>query len=753
MRNFAKKFKTAKYTMLSFTALSVAGYAHAASPDAATGSGTHKKQVASRTATTNKQVADDRDQKQVSRSEEMLVRGDRIQSATYQSPTNTPLTVTQPTFVMSKHYIENNLPATSNYDTVAAIAPSVMSISPNGPGLSESANLVMRGFSDGQYDVTFDGIPIAQTNDNTHHSTSYYAAHDLGQVEVDAGPGDATTVGFATFGGRIGINSKDPKKKMGAEAYASAGSWNTYNYGAEFDTGEIKGTHGGRLFADVEGTTSGGYVNYAAQRRSNYMIKYIQPLGEHTTLTVSGMYNHIDQHAPPGATRAQIAKYGPEFGLSNDPTNQNYEGYNRDAVQTDLEYIGINSDLGSGWTIEDKAYTFAYFHQPGDSGKDVNGTTANGTVYSATDVPGTRMKMDYRAWGNVLKLKKKVSIVDFQSGVWVDHQSNGRIQYNLDWTLDGRPAPNSAKAITRQMHDQNLSIQPFIQADVHITKALTFSAGFKYASFERDLEATVNQTTKKPMNYSQTYTAPLPSFNLHYMITPKWSSYIQVARGFLAPSLTYFYVGNPADNQVSAERTWNYQIGTSYQSRRLSVGGDFYYIDFSNMIGSRLIGQNTQYYNMGSVRYYGAEVQGTVYLAKGISLFANASYNQARLNSDNSWVPNAPDATAAGGIIYNNRNFYASLIDKWVGSRFGDSSNTQGMTPFNSLDLSLGYTTGRVIGPMNHVKFKLNITNLLNSHSINYFNGYASDGKTALYFTQPGLGAFGSISVPFDIGH
>lgn len=257
----------------------MAGYAHAASPDAATGSGAHKKQVASRTTTTNKQVADDRDQKQVSRSEEMLVRGDRIQSATYQSPTNTPLTVTQPTFVMSKHYIENNLPATSNYDTVAAIAPSVMSISPNGPGLSESANLVMRGFSDGQYDVTFDGIPIAQTNDNTHHSTSYYAAHDLGQVEVDAGPGDATTVGFATFGGRIGINSKDPKKKMGAEAYASAGSWNTYNYGAEFDTGEIKGTHGGRLFADVEGTTSGGYVNYAAQRRSNYMIKYIQPLG------------------------------------------------------------------------------------------------------------------------------------------------------------------------------------------------------------------------------------------------------------------------------------------------------------------------------------------------------------------------------------------------------------------------------------------------------------------------------------------
>ncbi|WP_318248141.1 TonB-dependent receptor [Komagataeibacter rhaeticus] len=631
--------RTVKYTLLSFTALSMAGYAHAASPDTASGNGTHKKHVSAHSSQSKKQAVDARNPNQDSRREEMLVKADRIQSATYQSPTNTPLTATQPTFVMSKHYIENNLPATANYDTVAAIAPSVMSISPNGPGLSESANLVMRGFSDGQYDVTFDGIPIAQTNDNTHHSTSYYAAHDLGQVEVDAGPGDATTVGFATFGGRIGINSKDPKKKMGAEAYASAGSWNTYNYGAEFDTGEIKGTHGGRLFADVEGTTSGGYVNYAAQRRSNYMIKYIQPLGEHTTLTVSGMYNHIDQHAPPGATRAQIAKYGSSFGLSNDPTNQNYEGYNRDAVQTDLEYIGINSDLGSGWTIEDKAYTFAYFHQPGDSGKDVNGTTPNGTVYSATDVPGTRMKMDYRAWGNVLKLKKRVSIVDFQTGVWVDHQSNGRIQYNLDWTLDGKPAPNSAKAITRQMHDQNLSIQPFIQADVHITKALTFSAGFKYASFERDLEATVNQTTKKPMNYSQTYTAPLPSFNLHYMITPKWSSYIQVARGFLAPSLTYFYVGNPADNQVSAERTWNYQIGTSYQSHRWSVGGDFYYIDFSNMIGSRLIGQNTQYYNMGSVRYYGAEVQGTVYLAKGISLFANASYNQARLNSDNSWVP------------------------------------------------------------------------------------------------------------------
>jgi iron complex outermembrane receptor protein len=109
-------------------------------------------------------------------------------SAITQAPTAAPLTVTQPTSLISQYFIENNTAPSSDYDDIIKIAPSVFSVSPNGPGLMENQILSIRGFSDGQYNVTFDGIPWGDSNDFTHHTTSYFMDNDLGAVSVDRGP-------------------------------------------------------------------------------------------------------------------------------------------------------------------------------------------------------------------------------------------------------------------------------------------------------------------------------------------------------------------------------------------------------------------------------------------------------------------------------------------------------------------------------------------------------------------------------------
>ena len=93
-------------------------------------------------------------------------------SAPYQAPSKAPLDAIQPTSVISQHYIENNIPLTANYDEMVQISPSVWTVSPNGPGLAESQEFSLRGFQDGFFNVTFDGIPWGDSNDFTHHSTS-----------------------------------------------------------------------------------------------------------------------------------------------------------------------------------------------------------------------------------------------------------------------------------------------------------------------------------------------------------------------------------------------------------------------------------------------------------------------------------------------------------------------------------------------------------------------------------------------------
>ena len=142
--------------------------------------------------------------------ETITINGQRGDNAVDIAPTSTPLDALQPTSVITQDFIQKNLPMTANYDEAIKFSPSVFDTAPNGPGLAESQNISIRGFQDGQFNVTFDGIPIGDSNDFTHHTTSYFATHDVGQVSVDRGPGTAATIGNATFGGTVSTLSKAP---------------------------------------------------------------------------------------------------------------------------------------------------------------------------------------------------------------------------------------------------------------------------------------------------------------------------------------------------------------------------------------------------------------------------------------------------------------------------------------------------------------------------------------------------------------
>ena len=733
-----------------------------------------KNSIQSKTVETNKMSL----ASAASNSETIMVSGhSQIDSAAYQAPTQAPLSAFQPTSVISQHFIENNIPPSGGYDTMAALSPSVMTIGSNGPGLAEN-KVSVRGFSDGQYNVLFDGIPFADGNNFTHHTTAYYTAHDLGGISVDRGPGDASTLGYATFGGTIGVEGKAPSQQRSVEAYGSMGAWNTYTYGGEFNSGHMKKLNDASFVFDAGGVQSDGYLTYAGQKRYNFYGKWIQPLGEHTTLTFMGMYNNLVQYVPPGVTKDLIAMYGPDYGLSNNPNSQNYYKYNMDTIQTDMAYVGLNSDLGDGWKLENKVYTYAYYHH-GHNENDVNGTTqaqyhettpvdAKGKTVACGGTYGNKMtynsgpgceygqamRQDYRAWGDTFALKRDFGLAKLDLGFWLEHQSDTRQQGNINWATN--TFTDAAMPLNRLMTLDNFSAQPYVQVTFRPLPNLEISPGFKYALMDRQINAPVNQKTGTPLTYQQTYGAPMPSLNVHYMVNPNWSAYLQVARGFLAPDAAYFYTPNPSANKVSPENTMNYQIGTAWQSRRFTLSGDIYYINFSNFVTSSNqnipgYGLMSVYYNQGGVNYYGMEGEASYHIGAGVTIFANGSLNQSKTQGTGAPIANAPDATAAGGVIYEHGGMYASVIDKWIGARAGlidtHGKAQNGLDPFNQLDVSIGYT----VHSKNHfvppVKFQISVTNLADSKKIFSYYGTTAEGA-ALWNTQPGRGFFGSISVP-----
>ncbi|BFI97318.1 MAG: TonB-dependent receptor [Rhodanobacter sp.] len=669
------------------------------------------------------------------------------------APTQGSMVATEPQSIVGSLYLQENIAPTGDYSDAIAISPSTYTIAPNGSGLMEAAVVGIRGFQDGQYNVTFDGIPWGDSNDFTHHSTSYFTNQDTSSVTVDRGPGTAGTLGDATFGGTVSVQSLDPSAEFNLHPYLGYGSWATAVEGMRIDTGKL-GSSGATAVINVQNSDSDGYLTYSGQRRQNVFAKLVQPLGDSTTLTFGGMWNKIHQYVPPGATKAQIAEFGPNHALNNDPTSQAYYRDNQDRITTYLAYAGLHSEFGS-WKIDDKAYTYAYNHF-GFSGLDPNGETPNGTFCSPKgtactapgDVPATHMRNWYRSFGDIFRLSKELGPGELRTGAWFDHQDNLRWEYDFDDTLgvpalntNGAPTKGNPTPLARDMNDSLRTFQPFVEYQWNIDDNAWLVGGLKYEDFKRNLDAAVNQKTGTPLNYSKRWEATLPSVAFHYAFNDDWTAYAQWAKGFLAPNLNLLYVPDPrvSDGSIEPQKTTNWQMGTTWSSDNLTLSGDVYKIDFNNFIQSQKIGGVTYFYNGGGVHYSGIELEGSYIVGGGFSVYANGSLNRAIQTESNTWNPNTPHKTAALGLIYRSGPIYASLTDKFVGKTFY-SANASDDTPIGGYaiaNFAASYRFELHTAELKDIKLGVQVNNLLNDTRINALAGTTAADGTPLFWTIP----------------
>jgi len=580
---------------------------------------------------------------------EMEVNEGRITALT-EAPTDEKLDALQPQSFISAQTINNTMAPTDDYASIANISPSVVNIETEGPGLSESKMLSMRGFQDGQYNVTYDGIPFGDANGQTHHTTSYFPAKVLGGVVVERGPGNAADIGENTFGGTIGLLSKDPRPDQATVLTVSDGSWNTFLGNLEVNTGDMPKLNGASLVATYQYMSSDGYRTFSYLQRNTYYLKFAQPIGKNTTLTVVGNFNNIKFNNPGSVTQAQINLYGRNYGLDANPfdPNANYYPYNYQQKQADFEYIALKSKFGWDLTLEDKAYTYAYNNDSHENSVDptVGGSVTKypGTAYAGPayvndtnntlpntgegqskasgivndDDPGGRIKVNsYRALGDYLALSHgEDSSLEEKVGVWAEYTVADRYAYLLNYSpayAGANPQDSyffgyidtaSSKGSPFQpgyqwyMHVYNKTFQPYADVIWKPIKNLTIEAGVKDSNFTIDLEAPVNQGTEHPDFANYTYTNVEPHFAANYQITPNWSAYVQLAKGIAYPIVTdeENVPLDPLDvaktgtsynpANLKEESTTNYQLGTVYKTNRFNADADAYLINIDNLVSS-----------------------------------------------------------------------------------------------------------------------------------------------------------------------
>jgi iron complex outermembrane receptor protein len=693
-------------------------------------------------------------------------------SAASVAPGRTPFTATQPSSLVSRSFIANNVAPTGNYDDVIKFEPSVSNIEPDGPGLQESKTLSIRGFQDGQYNILYDGIPLAGAPTDFHHESAvYFTSNDLGGVEIDRGPGTAATIGDATFGGTLALVSKDPSAAANGTLYGAYGSYNTYQVGADLDTGAIASANGASAVIDVQHDASDGYLTYSGDRRLNFFGKVLIPLNANTLLTFEAMHNEGFQYTPSGATLAQIKEFGPDFGNNDNPKSQAFYQYQQNKYSTDFEYVGLSTVLPFGITVDNKTYTDALYHDTYEA-TDSSGLTANlkGKYYldgsrTATTlvnaVPGKAGLQDYRAFGDVARFSKEIvpGYVKLNFGGWYDHTANSYSSESVDMSAGGATYSKTlgGSPSSYDLSDFADTIQPYAEFVVTPLPGLTLTPGVKYTYFSRTDDAAINKSTKKPSDQSADYDDYQPSFEARYVPVVGLSVYAQAAKGFQAPPLSAFFTQTV--NPLKPEQTWNYQAGTVYQTHDTSLSADVYYIDFSNFIQSNaeLVdgASETVYSNGGGVIYKGVELEGTQKIFGPVSLYGNFTLNSAVYTNGSATVAQTPRRTMAAGMIVQQGPFYGSIIGKIIGPQYGEDTAGGAGAPvdeypvksYSNVDLAFGYTL-----PVMHadkVKVKVNINNIFNDTGIAQFSGVAGDGVTPVYFTNPGRSAFVSLALTF----
>ncbi len=666
-----------------------------------------------------------------------------VDAAPAVAPTQNTLTATEPQSVISQQFLENTQTGMSNYIEAAGIAPGVWSYSPNGPGGNDNPGLTVRGFQDGQYNVLFDGIPFSDGADFTHHTTSYLTNEDTGSVVVDRGPGRASMIGDATFGGSILVNSKNPMSDPGATVRLQEGSFNSRLTGFQFDTGVMQNYGDTSAFIDYNHYTTDGALTNDPMRRSNFFAKLSRPLSDNTTVTLVAMQNDSYQHASLGATAAEIAQYGSNYGLNMDPTSQAYMGYNFDHFTSNMDYIELNSRQNN-WLFDNKLYTNSYTHVA-SQGYNPNGVSPNSSAgYTpGNDVPGLTGLTQYTSYGDVFKAVDSLGNDDLGMGIWVERQVHQSWNNNVDLTTGSSLVDVPGTTSNAGENSALNTFQPYLEYVWRPNDKWAITPGVKFDDINRTQLAYGIDTTPGlaggSYSNSATYTAVLPSLDVHYYVNDHWSAYAQAAEGFVAPLLSYLGGADPT-SVITPQKTNNYQIGTVFKTNQLTMSGDFFYITNNNLI--QQVGYNILpvYQNAGSVIYRGVEGEATYSLGKGLNLYGNYSFEETSAAA-NSPVLNTPMVTSAAGLLYNQGAVNASLLAKEIGSRItGQDANGNNVTlgSYTVVNFAAGYKLGTIDGWARNSTIQFQVDNLFNRTDIIAQNGNTQISSTPLFWTMYG---------------
>jgi iron complex outermembrane receptor protein len=717
------------------------------------------------------------------------------------APMDALLTETSARTEITSSMIQNFMSPVADYGEAVEMAPGTFTTNDNGVGLGQSKTY-FRGFPDGDYDIKFDGIPWSDTNSVSHHSWAFFPSQFLGGIDFDRSPGTASTIGYAPFGGSINLLSKPFSPVQNIRGGFSYGSFNTKLFDAEYDSGTFGPGHKLNVNVDVHHLGSDGYQTFNYQTRNAGDIQVQYKLSDKTTITGYSAVIWLDSNTPnfkttrcqmfgapasnpylctstptkAGGTPLPFTGRGINFYLTDnsDPLLYLDYQYNYYHVPTDFEYVGLHKEFGHGFILDFKPYTYNYDNSEkyANALPITNNTALVGTTYAPLGVTITQAKLcnvgygcgvdkynSYRTYGETSQLSQVSKFGILRAGMWYSWANTNRHQYPAD------PLNNWADAVLPNFKETFVSdsYQPFAEYEFHPTSKLFITPGVKFSYYTIGTKQFADNGgkigglgTNNPATFianGGSYFATLPSVAGNYRIKNNWSAYAQYATGSIEPPSSTFdftqgVTGTPVATLPQQQKTTTYQTGTVVKLKRVTLDLSYFHIHFDSGYSS-FTPQDTQepvYYPTPPSVTQGVEAESNISLSHGLSLYLNASYDDAKYTGNavvycngtpktgctsttatlniatpgGLWVANTPSDIFTEGLTYQHSGWDAGIFNKTVGTQRLDNGafhNEATISPFTLTNLFLNYTV-RGNTHFNNTKLRLSFNNLFDEHNI-----------------------------------
>ena len=618
-------------------------------------------------------------------------------------------------------------------------SPSVIVTSDAGNGIGYTG-LTIRGSDLTRINVTINGIPL---NDAESQGVWFVDLPDLASssenIQIQRGVGTSTN-GAGAFGATINILTTEMKQDPYGELAASYGSFNSYKATLKFGSGILKS--GLAIDGRLSYISSDGYIDRAFSKLKSFYVSggYY---GKKTTLklvTFSGFERTYQAwEGLPLDSLSANRTYNPA-GEYIDSTGQiRYYSDQTDNYQQDHYQLIFSQKLGSRWNINaalfltnGKGYYESYKSDETFAEYGLDDVIIAGDTILSTNLVN-RKWLDNSYYGltfstgytlpDRLKLIIGGGITQYYGThyghvIWAQYASNGDNQRN--WYEN-----------TGLKNDINI----FAKATWQVMTKLTLFADLQYRYVDYGMRGELDDL--RSINQFHTFHFFNPKTGIFFDFTKHLSGYLSFGVGNREPSRNNYKDADP--NRIpTAERLYDYELGTTYKRSLWMVGINLYYMDYRdqlvltgeiNNVGEAIMVNVPHSYRTG------IEVSAGVNLWKKVQWDVTGTFSLNKIRNfteyvddyDSTWNFTGQKATFLGttnlsfspNLILGSILTYkplkgvtASLHSRYIGKQYIDNtaSEERSLHPYFVNNLVIGYQFR--LKPFSEIGISLMINNL-----------------------------------------